>query len=616
MFFKRMTQKVNIFILVMSMLCLSGGVVYGQDVTSDIEGHWAQPTIDKWLSKGLIKGCSDDSFRPNNVITRGEFMALVNCQFEFNELAGVQYTDLSALVWNYSEVQKAVKEGYIKGYKLPSDEKVALEFKDSSEFSLWSKGSAGAVFSENNIGWNVDFAENNAGTAQVVTLEIENGATAPGSYYVYFTDGGAPIPKTVSITGTETATEVASKIAVAFGTSIPGWSAAADGSKVHFTSQQPGTNNEHVRLYALEASGVGAPSSTTTVAGNPATNTSQVVTLSLPGSESSDGPIGVKFMDGASEWVVHVNMMGSPETGSELADKIATAFGTTIPDWNVSASGTKVIFTAKLPAANNSKALARLSGLNTGIGMPDSKITTVGAVPMPDTAQVVTLEIENGATAPGSYYVYFTDGGAPIPETVSITGTETATEVASKIAVAFGTSIPGWSAVADGSKVHFTSQQPGTNNEHVRLYALEASGVGAPSSTTTVAGNPTTNTSQVVTLSLPGSESSDGPIGVKFMDGASEWVVHVNMMGSPETGSELADKIATAFGTTIPDWNVSASGTKVIFTAKLPAANNSKALARLSGLNTGIGMPDSKITTVGAAHPVGVPQKSYYRFNN
>ncbi|WP_186375621.1 hypothetical protein, partial [Paenibacillus xylanexedens] len=92
------------------------------------------------------------------------------------------------------------------------------------------------------------------------------------------------------------------------------------------------------------------------------------------------------------------------------ANKIATAFGTTIPDWTVSADGTKVIFTAKLPAANNSKALARLSGLNTGIGMPDSKITTVGAVPMTDTAQVVTLEIENGATAPGSYYVYFTDG--------------------------------------------------------------------------------------------------------------------------------------------------------------------------------------------------------------
>ncbi|MGO4528903.1 S-layer homology domain-containing protein [Paenibacillus sp. 2TAF8] len=256
MFFKRMTQKVNIFILVMSMFCLSGGVVYGQDVTSDIEGHWAQPTIDKWLSKGLSTGYSDDSFRSNNVTTRGEY----NRQFEFNKEEGVHYTDLSALDWNYSEVQKMVKEGYIKGYKLSSDEKAALAFKNPSEFSLWSTGSAGAVFSENNIGWNVDFAENNTGTAQVVTLTIENGATAPGSYYVYFTDGGAPIPKTVSITGTETAKEVASKIAAAFGTSISGWSAAADGSKVLFTSQQPGTNNEHVRIYALEASGVGAPS--------------------------------------------------------------------------------------------------------------------------------------------------------------------------------------------------------------------------------------------------------------------------------------------------------------------------------------------------------------------
>ncbi|WP_179088732.1 hypothetical protein, partial [Paenibacillus amylolyticus] len=223
-----------------------------------------------------------------------------------------------------------------------------------------------------------------------------------------------PVQKNIYILGTETAAEVASKIAVAYGTSVAGWGAEADGSRVHFTSQTPGTNNENVRIYALEASGVGAPSSTLEVPGNPATNTSQVITLRLPNSESDHGPIGIKFTDGISSWTAYVSMMGSPETGSDLADKIVSAFGSTIPNWIVSSRGSEVIFTAKFPAENNIKAMARLSGLNTGIGMPDSSITSVGTAPLQGTAQIATLVIENGATAPGSYYVYFTDGGVPV----------------------------------------------------------------------------------------------------------------------------------------------------------------------------------------------------------
>ncbi|WP_408895233.1 S-layer homology domain-containing protein [Paenibacillus taichungensis] len=821
MFYRRIIQKVSTFIIATSMLSVFSGVAYGQKTNLDIQGHWAEHTLNKWLSEGLIKGYSDQTLKPNNVITRGEFMALVNRQFGFNEVEEIHFTDLSSSNWSYLEVQKAVKAGYIQGYKdqtirtskpisrqeaavivadllkLPSNEKAALAFKDSSEFTYWSKGAIGATFSKYIIngyksgsfkpaspitraeaivmldkaisliqeqkteseendhipspsiptasfnsgssstsneygspsittgvktstlnttvgvkdvlgisqvvtltltsganapgslratftdgvnpvtvyveldgteldtevaakivqafdnaltGWNVDAERaniyftslnpavnndhvkatvesimtgvvssgsvitvpgsiyNNVGTAQVATLVIENGATAPGSYYVYFTDGGVPVQKNIYILGTETADEVASKIAVAYGTSVAGWGAEADGSRVHFTSQTPGTNNENVRIYALEASGVGAPSSTLEVPGNPATNTSQVITLRLPNSESDHGPIGIKFTDGISSWTAYVFMMGSPETGSDLADKIVSAFGSSIPNWIVSSRGSEVIFTAKFPAENNIKAMARLSGLNTGIGMPDSSITSVGTAPLQGTAQIATLVIENGATAPGSYYVYFTDGGVPVQKNIYILGTETAAEVASKIAAAFGTSVAGWGAEADGSRIHFKSQTPGTNNENVRIYALEASGVGAPSSTLEVPGNPATNTSQVIKLRLPNSESDHGLIGVKFTDGVSSWTAYVSMMGSPETGSDLANKIAAAFGSMIPNWIVSSRGSDVIFTAEFPAENNIKAMARLSGLNTGIGMPDSTITTVGAPYPTGEAQ--------
>ena len=49
----------------------------GKQMT-DISGHWAQTQLNTWVNKGLISGFPDETFRPNNSITRAEFMALVN----------------------------------------------------------------------------------------------------------------------------------------------------------------------------------------------------------------------------------------------------------------------------------------------------------------------------------------------------------------------------------------------------------------------------------------------------------------------------------------------------------------------------------------------------------
>ncbi|GGD84928.1 S-layer homology domain-containing protein [Paenibacillus nasutitermitis] len=139
------------------------------DAATDISGHWAEQNIQQWISQGLIEGYADGSFQPNKSVSRAEFMALVNRAFGFAETGGVSFKDLKETDWSYSDIQKAVKAGYIAGFQdgtihpnAPiTRQEIALiierlldltpsaadadVFKDASVIPSWSKGAIGAV---------------------------------------------------------------------------------------------------------------------------------------------------------------------------------------------------------------------------------------------------------------------------------------------------------------------------------------------------------------------------------------------------------------------------------------------------------------------------------------
>jgi hypothetical protein len=83
---------------------------------SDIQGHWAENTIKKWLRQNLVAGYPDGSFKPDQSITRAEFVAIVNRVFNYTQKAVVQFTDLSPEEWYIDDLAKAVAAGYINGY--------------------------------------------------------------------------------------------------------------------------------------------------------------------------------------------------------------------------------------------------------------------------------------------------------------------------------------------------------------------------------------------------------------------------------------------------------------------------------------------------------------------
>lgn len=94
-----------------------GGVRAAFAQLADIKGHWAQRQITAWADKGLAAGYPDGTFKPDNQITRAEFVTLVNRAFNKQDAgARIDFTDINPSHWFYGEVTVAVAAGYMSGY--------------------------------------------------------------------------------------------------------------------------------------------------------------------------------------------------------------------------------------------------------------------------------------------------------------------------------------------------------------------------------------------------------------------------------------------------------------------------------------------------------------------
>lgn len=82
----------------------------------DTTDHWAQSHIKKWLDLGMIRGYLDGSFKPDNPISRAEFITLVNRVIGTIEVGNFSYDDIFSNDWFYDDIGKAMLLGYISGY--------------------------------------------------------------------------------------------------------------------------------------------------------------------------------------------------------------------------------------------------------------------------------------------------------------------------------------------------------------------------------------------------------------------------------------------------------------------------------------------------------------------
>lgn len=82
---------------------------------NDIKGHWAEKTIELFMKKGYISGYEDNTFKPDNGMTRAEFVKVVNKVFGYTQKGIEQFLDVNKDDWFYEDICIGIKEGYIKG---------------------------------------------------------------------------------------------------------------------------------------------------------------------------------------------------------------------------------------------------------------------------------------------------------------------------------------------------------------------------------------------------------------------------------------------------------------------------------------------------------------------
>lgn len=85
---------------------------------TDAVSHWAYESIIHMYTEGIVNGYEDGTFRPNNTVTRAEFVTmLINAvDLATTSTSGVSFTDVSDSAWYAQRVKLAAANNLVQGY--------------------------------------------------------------------------------------------------------------------------------------------------------------------------------------------------------------------------------------------------------------------------------------------------------------------------------------------------------------------------------------------------------------------------------------------------------------------------------------------------------------------
>ncbi|GIQ67527.1 beta-mannosidase [Xylanibacillus composti] len=110
------TRKLFITMIVAAMMVSLAAPAFAQSVYSDVSGHWAESGIERWQAHGVIQGYPDGSFRPNEPVTRAEFVTILNGIFGFYAEGNRSFADVPAEAWYAKGMAVARQAGYYEGF--------------------------------------------------------------------------------------------------------------------------------------------------------------------------------------------------------------------------------------------------------------------------------------------------------------------------------------------------------------------------------------------------------------------------------------------------------------------------------------------------------------------
>lgn len=165
----------------------------------DVEKHWAKAQIDRAIQLGLTNGYEDNTFRPDNLITRAEFAALLARVLKLapstDELSFSDASDIPS--WVKPQLSAIVKAGILNGYEdgtfradrqitraelavilaralhLQVDENAQSNFADRESIPSWAQAEVASVQKQGIIqgrGDNLFAPNDNATRAEAISL--------------------------------------------------------------------------------------------------------------------------------------------------------------------------------------------------------------------------------------------------------------------------------------------------------------------------------------------------------------------------------------------------------------------------------------------------------------
>lgn len=205
-----LSKSIISFLLVTGLIIATAGFLLAKS-PPDMDNNWAKDTIEQWVDRGLITGYGDDTFRPDNEITRAEVAALINRSFDYSKSSNITFSDVHSNDWYFNDVKVAIASGFMSGYpdgtfkpkasisrqelaviiaKLldlsPSDSyKNIADSKNSPE---WSKGAIGAVIDAKVMNGYPDqsFQPNKFATRAEVVVILDNAFNLDGRTVTYY----------------------------------------------------------------------------------------------------------------------------------------------------------------------------------------------------------------------------------------------------------------------------------------------------------------------------------------------------------------------------------------------------------------------------------------------
>ena len=134
----------------------------GEDLFSDIAGHWAQDYINEAANAGIVDGYPDGTFRPQQLITRAEAMTMVNRTIDRHPHKDhllddmIVWPDNPETAWYYEQVQEATNS---HEYTMNTDD-------EQNPYEIWTELLPNRDWSELEKAWSD--ANDGAGSGEVV----------------------------------------------------------------------------------------------------------------------------------------------------------------------------------------------------------------------------------------------------------------------------------------------------------------------------------------------------------------------------------------------------------------------------------------------------------------